>query len=182
MKSEIQFTVTSLIFVGVMVAVLVGGSGASIVYGKAETTHINFVSDFESATLPLCGGEPVFFSGTAHFTFQETVTASGKIISETHMNYQKTTGEGLVSEDKYEINEVSNLVVHVDSDSDPKIIHSVISGQLLHNGKETNTIVTLNLLTVFDENGDPKTIVEHIDEKCVGNNIFSSPFDSKFIS
>jgi hypothetical protein len=151
-----------------VVAILVCGFGGSSVYGKAQTENINFKSDFSSAAIPLCGGELVFFAGTAHFTSQQTVTPSGKLMQEYHMNYQKTSGEGVGSGDKYEINEVDTTVYHQDDDSDPKIIHFVISGQLIHNGKETNTIVTLNLLTVFDENGDPKTTVEDVRLKCNG--------------
>lgn len=169
MKSEILFAVTSLMFVGAMIAYSVGGPGASYVYGAAETTTINFSSDTSFAFRPDCDpfGELVFFSGTVHFAFNEVVRPDGSLKSSTMLNYMKFTGEGGSSGDKYGIHETDHESF-IDN-KNPSLIHSVIEGRLIHNGKEANTLVTINLATVYDGNGDPKTIVEHIDTKCVGS-------------
>lgn len=50
------------------------------------------------------------------------------------------------------------------------MFHSVITGKLVHNGKQTDTGVVINLLTTFDDDGEPKTVVEKVDVKCTGGN------------
>jgi hypothetical protein len=40
---------------------------------------------------------------------------------------------------------------------------SIINGKLIHNGKGTDTGASINIFTVLDENGDPKTTMETID-------------------
>jgi hypothetical protein len=135
-------------------------------YAQAETNTEGFQSDFEFETVSVCGGEALRLGGTAHFTFHETISADGSSHQSTKMNYQKVGGVGLESGDRYQLNEVRSSIVQDNKEN--KIVHSVITGTLIGQGKLANTKVTINLLIVFDEDGNPKTSVDKIDFKCQG--------------
>ena len=152
------------------VAFIVGGSTTQFSYAQAETQTVSFQSDFDFETVSVCGGEALQLGGTAHFVFHQTISDSGISISNTKMNYQKVGGVGLESGKKYQLNEVRSSVTKTSEGDTPDsaIIHSVITGTLLSQGKDTNTKATINLLTVFGGDGDVKTTVEKIDFKCVG--------------
>jgi len=70
------------------------------VAGQTETNRFNIKTDFESAFVPLCGGEEVKFSGTAHFKFKSSTTPSG-FYQLVHLNYQNMKGTGAISGDDY---------------------------------------------------------------------------------
>ena len=87
------------------------------------------------------------------------------------MNYQKTSGigvniNGVPNGERYQINEVDHFTLN--ENSNPTVVHSVITGTLIHNGKGTNTGVVINLLTVFDENRIPKTTIDKVELRCNG--------------
>lgn len=148
------------------IAFVVGGFATQNTNAQAETSTESFQSDFEFESVSVCGGEAVRLGGTAHFLFHETTSAEGSSHQITKMNYQKVGGVGLDSGDRYQLNEVRTSIVQDNKEN--KIFHSVITGTLIGQGKLANTGVTINLLTVFDEDGNPKTSVDKIDFRCQG--------------
>lgn len=150
----------------VTLAFIIGGLGTQTSYAKAETETVSFQSDFEFETVSACGGEPLRLGGTAHFVFHETTSGEGSSHQIVKMNYQKVGGVGLESGDRYQLNEVRSSIIQDNKETD--IGHSVITGTLIGQGKLANTGVTINLLTVFDEDGNPKTTVDKIDFRCQG--------------
>ena len=151
-----------------MFAILFSGLGlVTVEGGKAETSTINFQSDFEFETVSICGGEALRLGGTAHFVFHETISADGSSHQNTMMNYQKTGGVGLESGKKYQINEVNHSTVQDNKETD--VVHSVITGTLVGPGKANKAVVTINLLTVFDEDGNAKTNVDKVETRCPPN-------------
>ncbi len=150
----------------VTLALVVCGFATQTSYAKAETETVSFESDFEFETVSACGGEPLRLGGTAHFVFHETISADGSSHQSTKMNYQKVGGVGLDSGDRYQLNEVRSSINQDNKENE--IIHSVIKGTLIGQGKLANTGVTINLLIVFDEDGNPKTSVDKVDFRCQG--------------
>ena len=75
-----------------VVAVLIGAFAITPSYGQAQSNTVQFKVPFESVGLPLCGGESVVFSGTAHFVFHETIGPDGEsVYTFSHMNFQRST-------------------------------------------------------------------------------------------
>ncbi len=156
----------NLIFLAI-VMVLGGCFFVPSSYGQAQTQTVGFSSDFESTSTSLCGGNDIHFWGTAHFLFHETVDEHGGVHQNTEMNYFKGTGTDLYG-GRYKIVETDHFIVNVNDKIG--VFHTVLNGELLHEGKptaqQTHTGVTINLLTVLDENGQAKTTVERIDVRC----------------
>jgi hypothetical protein len=147
--------------------VLIGGLSMSSVLGQASTSMDNFRTLFESTPVPLCGGEEIVFSGTVHFRFKDTTNPTGAFPQLVQMNYQDIKGVGVVSGDNYIVNEVNNFKVDQNPDSD--IFHTVVLSDIIHQGQKVNTVFTVELQTLLDGDGIPKTSVVHISVGCPGS-------------
>jgi hypothetical protein len=139
----------------------------SSVLGQASTSMDNFRTPFESTPVPLCGGEEIAFSGTVHFRFKDTTNPTGAFPQLVQMNYQEIKGVGVVSGDNYIVNEVNNFKVDQNPDSD--IFHTVVLSDIIHQAQKVNTVFTVELQTVLDGDGIPKTSVVHISVGCPGS-------------
>ena len=147
--------------------ILIGGFSMSSVFGQASTSMDNFRTLFESTPVPLCGGEEIVFSGTVHFRFKDTTNPTGAFPQLVQMNYQDIKGVGVVSGDNYKVNEVNNFKVDQNPDSD--IFHTVVLSDIIHQGQKVNTVFTVELQTLLDGDGIPKTSVVHISVGCPGS-------------
>lgn len=147
--------------------VLIGGFSMSSVFGQASNSMDNFKTEFESRAVPLCGGEEVVFSGTAHFRFKDTTNPTGAFPQLVQMNYQNIKGVGVVSGDNYIVNEVNNFKVNQNPDSG--VFHTVVLSDIIHQGQKVNTVFTVELQTLLDGDGIPKTSVVHISVGCQGS-------------
>ncbi len=151
--------------------VMVFGGGLFVLpsYEQALTQTVTFTVPFEITATPLCGGNEVSFSGITRFLFHETLDENGQVHQHSHLNFFKATGTDLFGE-RYKIVEADNLTTH--DNNQAGVFHSVVKGELISEGKpsdtQTHTAVTINLLTIFDENGEVKTVVEKIDVRCNG--------------
>ncbi len=72
-----------------VVAVLIGGLSLTTAYRQAQTSTIRFSTPFESMGVPLCGGEPLIFTGTVNSVFHSTLGPDGKFeYTLSHTNFQ----------------------------------------------------------------------------------------------
>jgi hypothetical protein len=83
------------------------------------------------------------------------------------MNYQDIKGVGVVSGDNYIVNEVNNFKVNQNADSG--VFHTVVLSDIIHQGQKVNTVFTVELQTLLDGDGIPKTSVVHISVGCHGS-------------
>lgn len=147
--------------------VLIGGFSMSSVFGQAGTSMDNLRTVFESPPVPLCGGEEIVFSGTVDFRFKDTTTPTGAFPKLDQIDYQDIKGVGVVSGDNYIVNQVNNFKVNQSPDSG--VFHTVVLSDITHQGLKVNTVFTVELQTLIDGNGIPKTSVVHISVGCSGS-------------
>ena len=152
------------------VAILIGAFAVTPGYGQAQSNTEQFRVPFESVGTPLCGGEEIFFSGTAHFVFHVTTGPDGEsVYTFSHLNYQRSSGV-TTSGEKYEINEVNNAGART-TQTGLNEFDTVIHGTLVDQGKginEENTIVQFVIHTVIHPNGEITGEVENVEIKCEG--------------
>jgi hypothetical protein len=150
-----------------VVAVLIGGSAITPGYGQANPSTTRFSVPFESAGLPLCGGEEVQFSGIMNFVFHTTIGPDGEFQYDiSHVNFQGVSGV-TTSGDRVVLTEVDSFVTNVRQISANEFM-TEIHGTLITQGKGINTVVELLFHTTINANGQVTANVEHVDEKCVG--------------
>ena len=147
--------------------VLIGGFSMSSVLGQTSTNMDDLRTEFESTAVPLCGGEEVVFSGTVHFRIKDSNIPTGAFPQLVQLNYQDIQGVGVVSGDNYIVNEVNNFKVNQNPDSG--VFHTVVLSDIIHQGQDVNTVLTVELQTLLDGDGIPKTKVDHISVGCQGS-------------
>ena len=147
--------------------VLIGGFSVSSVFGQANTNMGDFRTEFEGTAVPLCGGEQVVFSGTVNFRIKDSNNPTAEFPQLVQMNYQDIQGVGVVSGDNYIVNEINNFKVN--QDPDKGVFHTVVLSDIIHQGQDVDTVLTVELQTLLDGDGIPKTSVVHINVGCQGS-------------
>jgi hypothetical protein len=153
-----------------VVAVLIGGLPVTTAYGQAQTFTDKFTLELGGQGAPLCGGEPIEFSGKMNLIFHTTISPDGEIEhSISHTNFQGATAVS-ASGERFVISDVTNQIAHTDEVGPGQFI-TVIHGTLVDKGQGINGVNTLFQLVIHifvDENGEVTGEVIHTDTKCVG--------------
>lgn len=138
--------------------------GYNVAPGYGET--LRGESQWEGTAVPACGSEDVIFSGVLKFSIQFHADKDDNFRQETHLKSHETRGVGVESGTKYIIH--ATVKQTQESQSDGATITNVLKGSFIAKGSSINTQVTIHTVTVFDENGIPKTTVSDTDIKCNG--------------
>jgi hypothetical protein len=153
-----------------VVTVFIGGLSITTAYGQAQTFTDKLTLELGAQGVPLCGGEPIVFSGNMNLIFHTTIGPNGEFEQTiSHTNYQGATAIS-ASGERYVIADNSNQISHTDQIGPNEFI-SVVHGTLVDKGQGVNGVNTLFQLvirTLVDSNGEVIGTVEHIDTKCVG--------------
>jgi hypothetical protein len=84
-----------------------------VVAGPAYAGALNETIPLDFDNVNPCTGEPFHYSQNWHIVAQEVTTPDGEIsVSGQHVNSEKTTGVGLLTGDRYEVNEIINTIDH----------------------------------------------------------------------
>ena len=136
-----------------------GASAGLAAPAVSERTDITGTFEFNE-----CTGEGVELSGSVHIVTHVTANADGSFRVKVHTNTQGVTGTGLLSGDRYNFNEGSNLMGEVDVLAGGSG-HFVGHEEFIHHGESGGLVsptlddqhVHFNVTVALDASGLPTT-------------------------
>jgi hypothetical protein len=138
-------------------------------YGQATPSTFTFSESFSSGGQPICGGEPIEFSGNMLFVLHSTPGPNGKFdYSLYHINFHGVTGVGTISGDRYVLTETDNLLGNLRQISANEFMTQIHGTLVSQGGKAINIVVEILFHTTVNANGQVTANVEREDVKCMG--------------
>jgi hypothetical protein len=140
-----------------------------VVAGPAYAGAINETVPLEFDNANPCTGEPFHYSQNWHIVAQTDIGPDGEpFVTSQHVNSQKTTGVGLLTGDRYEVNEIINTTDHPFNAAHP------FTGETQFHVIDTGSGADFFLGEVFHEtinaNGDITVAVENGSVRCGNDN------------
>jgi hypothetical protein len=143
---------------------------ALAVAGPAYAGVINVQVPFESDNVNPCTGEPFHYSQTWHIVAHTAVDADGnEFPTSTHINSQQTDGIGLLTGDKYQVNQIGNTTDHPLSDG-AHAFTAVAQFHVIDQGKGDDFFLNETFHTTVNANGDLTVFHESGNVRCGNDN------------